>query len=185
MIKVEWIKSDIIKELENSSYNYLLQQNNCVTGSQVLGLAFAINKRYDKVRYFLDKHSAKNFFGHYVNINVDKENNKNIVCLFSQYYPGSPSDKRIISESKFEKDTLVNRKLALEEAFSLFLEDYINTFKESKDIYILCPLIASGLAKPKESSLTDKEYFTNEILPIFLSIGSKSKINIHFKIVYL
>lgn len=185
MIKVEWVKSDIIYELDNSKYNYLLQQNNCVTGSQVLGLAFAINKRYDKVRYYLDTSKTENFFGHYVNINVDKESNKNIVCLFSQYYPGSPSNRKIISKSTFSTDSIENRKLALEKAFSLFLEDYYNLFKENKDIYILCPLLASGLAKPRDSKLSDKEYFTNEILPIFLSIGSKSKINIHFKIVYL
>lgn len=184
MIKVQWIKSDIISELEKSDYNYLIQQNNCVTGSQVLGLAFAINKKYDKVRYFLSSTDAKHFFGHYVNLKVDSENNKNVVCLFSQYYPGAPSDKKIISESIYKTDNLINRKLALRDAFSMFLEDYINTFKNSKTINILCPLIASGLAREK-SDLTDKEYFTKEILPIFLSIGSKSTLGINFKIVYL
>lgn len=105
-----------------------------------------------------------------VQMGYNELNNIEIYNLFSQYYPGSPTNNREI------KDDMAIRCLKLMQCLRT-IEYLVN-----KDKYIAIPLIASGLASDKKlkNNMSDIEYFKTYIAPIIDVMLDGYNINVYY-----
>ena len=152
---IEYIQGDIIKAFEELDNVALLHQDNC---SSLYKKGFA-KILYDKYPKANTNSIMSNYFGDAIKTYVD--DSKCIVNLYSQYYPGKPSDKLGKYESFELPDNYNNRIKALEHSL------YETTKIVDEGDLIIMPLIASGLAKDatKEYS-SNLDYFKKYIAPI-------------------
>lgn len=152
---IEYIQGDIIKAFEELDNVVLCHIDNC-NSLYKAGFAKILYNKYPKAN---PNSVMSQYFGDIIKNYI--EDNKYIINLYSQYYPGKPSDKLGKYQGFELPDNYNNRIKALEHCL------YQITEIISEDYIIIMPLIASGLAKDttKEYS-SDLDYFKRYIAPI-------------------
>lgn len=153
---IEYIQGDIIKAFEELDNVVLCHIDNC---SSLYKKGFA-KTLYDKYPKANANSVMTQYFGD-IRKTYIQEDNKYIINLYSQYYPGNSSDKLGKYEGFELPDNYNNRIKALEHC--LYTVDTVI----NQDFLIIMPLIASGIGKcsSKEYS-SDLDYFKRYIAPI-------------------
>lgn len=156
---IEFRKGDILKLL-GIEYSVMFHQCNCTAGLGA-GIALQIKNKFpdiEKKDKTFRSNNAFNGFGHSY---IYKNNNIEIVNMYTQYYTGAPSNRVIPSEFTNNLfDDMETRISKLKQVLRTLNSKYYNRI-------VAMPLIASGLAKDaKYSHLTDRQYFDKFIFPI-------------------
>lgn len=173
---IQYRQDDIFNGWDAEEINVLAHQCNCVS-KYFAGFAQAIATKFP---FMVSEHNAyiennPNCFGTMLE---KADNNKSIINIYSQYYPGSPNNKDFIQNGNYYKDNMVTRidalKKCLKEIYDTWLVNHTN------QLYLGIPLIASGLAADRnlKQDLTDLEYFINYIEPIITEIYKECDITI-------
>lgn len=147
---IKFKQGDLLEAFKNGEIEVIAHQENCIS-KQYKGIAKIIHNLYPET---IDRNR---YFG---NITVHNTINGIVVNMYSQYYPGSPSDKLFIKYDYEIPDNYHNRIIALQNCLKSIKANY-------SDKKIGLPLIASGLAKNnnlKHSS--DLDYFVSYIYPV-------------------
>lgn len=148
---IQFKQGNLLEAFENGEVNFIAHQENCVS-DRYLGIAKLIHEKYPTTL------TNKPIFGEGIYHDIDE--NKIIMNMYSQYYPGSPSTKTFIKRGYEIVDSFQTRITALSNCLETF--EYIKN-----DCKIGLPLIASGLAKVKEKFHTsDLNYFKKYIFPV-------------------
>lgn len=167
---IEYIQGDAIKAFEILDNVALLHQENCQSLYKA-GFAKILYNKYPKAN---PNSIMSNYFADAIKTYVG--DSKCIVNLYSQYYPGKPSNKLGKYDGFELEDNYTNRIKALEYCL------YETTKSVDEDNIILMPLIASGLAKDTTKEYTsDLDYFKRYIAPV---IGEYLK-DYNIKVYYL
>lgn len=165
---IKYKRGNIIEDFEENKVNFILHQTNCVSGADVAGFAKSLTIKYPQLQQALDKDCNKVTLGGFRFTHI--ETYKSIVNIYSQYYPGAPSNDTFYNSNIGYKltDCFFNRVKALNEVLSKLENIFSNL---SKEHIIGMPLIASGLAADKGrkdtgiGELSDLEYFKKYIEP--------------------
>jgi len=157
---IEYIKGDVIKAFkEHQGSCCLMHQENC----QSLNKAGFAKSLYDEFPEANPNKVMSQYFGEYLlkSIKEKSEYKKFIINLYTQYYPGSPSNK-IAKINGYElTDNFNNRINALKNCLKRL------NWVLNEDNTIFIPLIASGLAKDKTKNyISDLDYFQKYIAPV-------------------
>ncbi len=154
-------QGDLLIAFKDDEVNVIMHQCNCTVGMGA-GIAKEIAREFPIVNLINDELlDQSDIEGKCYPIAIT--NKKYIVNLYSQYYPGAPSEREILfGENKGNLDTFRQRLNWLRKSLKMYVEEYSN-----KDDIIGLPLIASGLAadKNKKNGLSDLEYFKKYIAP--------------------
>lgn len=177
---INYIQGNIIDAFNENKINTIAHQCNCISRN-VSGFANVLFSKYS------DLHATHNIF---IDEKIDvfgkileyQINNKFIVNMYSQYYPGGPSNKLFrINENEIKVDNLETREKALIQCLK---QVYNLNLPDNQSIILGIPLIASGLASDKtlKSNKTDLEYFKLYIEPILQDLLSETnfKINVYY-----
>lgn len=154
---MELIKGDLIEAFKKHDGKcVLLHQENCIS-LEKLGIAKALYQEFPQAH--IKRDMSSNFGRLHVTYGVLPD--KSIVNLYSQFYPGRSAENYCKYNGFQIKDNFINRKRALE----VCLEQIIDLI--DRDVLIMMPLIASGLAKDQTLPYTsDLDYFTRYVKPI-------------------
>lgn len=176
-MKINYIQKDIFEAFDNNEINITAHQTNCVS-KNVGGYALYF---FDKFPQIAEKHykyiEKEDIFA--TNL-YDIVDNKLLVNMYSQYYPGSPYNKKFLYKTLTYSDIFSIRCTALKRCLQSILE-----LKFLKDNVILgIPLVASGIGAEvsKKVNMTDLEYFKMYIEPIVLTAfnGKNITINVYY-----
>lgn len=179
MINIQYRQGNIIDALKTDEFNTLAHQCNCVTK----GVAGFANVLFTEFPTLATKHyeyikNNPNCFG---TISTESVNDKLLINMYSQYYPGQPNTIDFYQNGIMYKDDMQSRSEALTSCLKEIFELPHN------DIQLVMPLVASGLAANRylKNNMTDLEYFTMYIEPIILESLKENKQNITITIFYL
>ena len=159
---IEYIQGDIIKAFEELDDVVLLHQENC-SSLHKKGFAKVL---YDKYPQANSNSVMSQYFGNIYDTNINS--GKYIINLYSQYYPGNPSNKPGKYQGFEVIDNYVNRIKALQYCLKGVVYFVDNLEETLQDKYtIIMPLIASGLAKDSTKEYTsDLDYFQRYIASV-------------------
>lgn len=167
-------QGNLLESFKNNNFTAIAHQCNLVT-TDVAGIAKVIFNEFPNA----NKPGILNNISNFGNYAITKTEYGDIINLYSQYYPGSPTFKFI--NDSLVRDDFTTRLRALR----FTLSNYKKSCFVHEKVVLGIPLLASGLAadhSKKLSKMTDLDYFRLYIEPIVKTVESE---NFIIKIMYL
>ena len=173
-MKINYIQKDIFEAFDNNEIDIIAHQCNCVSQG-VSGFAYYFFDKFPKI--------ANNHYEYIKKENVfatnlyDIVNNKLLVNMYSQYYPGGPSNNNFLHKNYTYIDNFHIRISGLKSCLKSILN--LNFIKP--DAVLGIPLVASGIGADNKlrKGITDLEYFKKYIESVILNSFNNTKITIN------
>lgn len=180
MTDIHYRKGNIIDALKTNEFNALAHQCNCVSRG-VAGFANVLFTEFPElaIKHYEYIENNPNCFSTILTENI---NDKLLINMYSQYYPGQPNTAIFYQNGIMYRDDIQSRSEALTTCLKAIFELSYN-----KNIHLAMPLIASGLAADMrlKNDKTDLEYFLLHVEPIVEQSLNEDNQNITITIFYL